>query len=80
MRDAWKYTGPIFDSHTHIGKIEDISRMIAFEDEFGVSKQIGIVHDDENFHAAKEKYPDRIILAKSSLETVSVESNWRCTG
>jgi len=35
--------------------------MIAFEDEFGVTKQIGIVHDDGNFQAAKEKYPERII-------------------
>jgi hypothetical protein len=64
LRDSWKYTGPIFDAHTHIGAIEDISRMIAIEDNFGVSKQIGIVHTFERFQAAREKYPERIIYAK----------------
>jgi predicted TIM-barrel fold metal-dependent hydrolase len=64
LRDTWKYTGPIFDAHTHIGTIENISKMIAIEDEYGVSKQIGIVHDEEGFQAAKEQYPDRFIYAK----------------
>ena len=64
MRDAWRYTGPIFDAHTHIGSIEDISKMIGIEDDFGVSRQIGIVHDEEGFQAAKERYPDRFVYAK----------------
>ena len=64
MRPAWKYTGPIFDAHTHIRTIEDTTKMIAIEDEYGISKQIGIVHDEEGFQAAKEKYPDRIVFAK----------------
>ena len=64
MRNFWKYTGPIIDSHTHIGKIDDISRMIEIEDDFGVSKQIAIVHNEEGFQAAKEKYPNRFIFAK----------------
>jgi len=38
--------------------------MIAIEDDFGVSKQIGIVHNEEGFQAAREKYPDRFIFAK----------------
>jgi len=38
--------------------------MIAIEDDFGVSKQIGIVHNEEGFQAAKEKYPHRFIFAK----------------
>jgi predicted TIM-barrel fold metal-dependent hydrolase len=38
--------------------------MIAIEDEYGVSKQIGIVHNEEGFQAAKEQYPDRFIYAK----------------
>ncbi len=33
MRDAWKYTGPIFDAHTHIGSIENTNMMIDIEDE-----------------------------------------------
>lgn len=64
MRDTWKYTGLIFDAHTHIGTIENTSKMIAIEDEYGVSKQIGIVHNEEGFQAAKEQYPDRFIYAK----------------
>lgn len=64
LRDIWKYTGPIFDAHTHIGTIDNISKMIAIEDDFGVSAQIGIVHNEEGFQAAKERYPDRFVFAK----------------
>ena len=64
MTNTWKYTGPIFDAHTHIGTIDDISNMIAIEDDFGVSAQIGIVHNEEGFQAAKERYPHRFVFAK----------------
>jgi predicted TIM-barrel fold metal-dependent hydrolase len=64
LRDAWKYRGPIFDAHTHIGAIDDISKMIAIEDDYGVSAQIGIVHNEEGFQAAKDLYPDRFVFAK----------------
>lgn len=61
---AWRYAGPIFDAHTHMGTVENISRMVAIEDGFGVSAQIGIVHDEEGFRAARERYPDRFVFAK----------------
>ena len=64
MRDEWRYAGPIFDAHTHIGAIENISEMIGIEEDFGVSRQIGIVHDEEGFQAANERYPDRFVYAK----------------
>jgi predicted TIM-barrel fold metal-dependent hydrolase len=64
LRDAWKYTGPIFDAHTHIGSIENTSMMIGIEEEYGVTKQVGIVHDSEGFHQAKERYPGRFVYAK----------------
>jgi len=38
--------------------------MIAIEDDFGVSAQIGIVHDEGGFQTAKELYPDRFVFAK----------------
>ena len=38
--------------------------MIAIEDDFGVSAQIGIVHAEEGFQAAKERYPHRFVFAK----------------
>ena len=64
MRDSWKYTGPIFDAHTHIGSIENTSKMIAIEDDYSVLKQIAIVHDEEGFQQAKEQYPGRFVFAK----------------
>lgn len=64
LGDRWKYSGPIFDAHTHIGATNDIEKMIKIEDDFGVSRQLGIVHDQDGFKAAKEKYPDRFIFAK----------------
>ena len=64
MRDAWKYTGPIFDAHTHIGSIENTNMMIDIEDDYSVSKQVGIVHDEDGFQQAKEKYPGRFVYAK----------------
>ena len=64
MRDAWKYTGPIFDAHTHIGSIENTSRMIAIEEEYGVTKQVGIVHDEEGFKKIKERYHGRFVYAR----------------
>jgi hypothetical protein len=64
LRDSWKYTGPIFDAHTHIGSIENTSKMVSIEDEYGVSRQVGIVHDEEGFQQAKEQYPGRFVYAK----------------
>jgi len=64
MRDSWKYTGPIFDAHTHIGSIENTSKMIAIEDDYNVIKQVAIVHDEEGFQQAKEQYPGRFVYAK----------------
>ncbi|TFG07364.1 hypothetical protein EU522_00805 [Candidatus Thorarchaeota archaeon] len=60
----WKYNGPIFDAHTHIGTPENLQKMILFEDEFGIKAQLGIVHAEEVFLAAREKYPGRFVFAK----------------
>jgi predicted TIM-barrel fold metal-dependent hydrolase len=38
--------------------------MITIEDDFGVIKQIGIVHDEEGFQAAKDMYPHRFVFVK----------------
>jgi hypothetical protein len=38
--------------------------MIAIEDDFGISAQIGIVHTEEGFQAAKERYSHRFVFAK----------------
>lgn len=64
MKQEWKYKGPIFDAHTHIGELDTLERMLEIEDEFGVTAQIGIVHSEEGFQAAKKKYPERFVFAK----------------
>jgi hypothetical protein len=64
LTDEWKYKGPIFDAHTHIGEIDTTERMLKIEDEFGVTAQIGIVHSKEGFEAARERYPKRFVFAK----------------
>ncbi len=64
MTEQWKYNGPIFDAHTHIGELDPIEKMLKIEDQFGVTTQIGIVHSEEGFIAAKEKYPERFVFAK----------------
>lgn len=38
--------------------------MIAIEDDFSVSAQIGIVHSEEGFQAAKKRYTHRFVFAK----------------
>ena len=64
LKEEWKYKGPIFDAHTHIGEIDTTEKMLKVEDEFGVTTQIGIVHSKEGFEAAKERYPERFVFAK----------------
>ncbi|MGY5859884.1 MAG: amidohydrolase family protein [Candidatus Thorarchaeota archaeon] len=64
MTDTWKYKGPIFDAHTHIGEPDTLSKMVEIEDEYGITKQIAIVHTKEGFEAARDRYPDRFVFAK----------------
>ena len=64
MGERWKYSGPIFDAHTHIGAINEIEAMIKIEDKYRVKKQLGIVHDVEGFKEAKQKHGDRFVFAK----------------
>lgn len=60
----WKYRGPIFDAHTHIGEADAIDQMLEMEDGFGVKAQIGIVHSEEGFNHARDSYPHRFVFAK----------------
>jgi hypothetical protein len=64
LTEEWKYKGPIFDAHTHIGETDTIEKMLKIEDEFGVNAQIGIVHSKEGFEAARDRYPERFVFAK----------------
>ena len=64
LMENWKYQGPIFDAHTHIGEPEKIEKMLNIEDEFGITAQVGIVHSKAGFEFAKEHYPKRFVFAK----------------
>jgi hypothetical protein len=64
LTEEWKYKGPIFDAHTHIGEANTTDKMLEIEDKFGVTAQIGIVHSKDGFHYAKEKYSERFVFAK----------------
>lgn len=64
LTHTWKYQGPIFDAHTHIGEIDSIEEMLKIEEQFGILKQIAIVHSKEGFFAAKKRHSDRLVFAK----------------
>ena len=64
LTEAWKYKGPIFDAHTHIGEPDAIEKMLKIEDEFGVTAQLGIVHSKDGFEVVKNRYPRRFVFAK----------------
>ncbi len=72
MTETWKYKGPIFDAHTHIGNIKDIDELVEIGNTLGISAQIGIVHTKEGFEATRKRYPERFVFAKYlSLENIS---------
>jgi hypothetical protein len=61
---TWKYNGPIFDAHTHIGGPDDLKKMLVIEQLFGIEAQLAIVHDTKNMHAAREFDSNRFVFAK----------------
>jgi hypothetical protein len=64
VTEDWKYKGPIFDAHTHIGTPANVDRMVKMEEDFGVRAQIGIVHAEENLQTIRDRHPTRFVFAK----------------
>ncbi len=58
-----KYTGPVFDAHTHLGKLEDVKTMVKYEEEFNVKKIFGIVRDKEGRDSIAKEYPDLFVYS-----------------
>lgn len=58
-----KYTGPVFDAHTHLGKVEDVAIMAKYEKEFNVKKIFGIVRDKKSRDAIEEAFPDLFVYS-----------------
>ncbi len=63
LKESWKYDGPIFDTHTHIGKPEDVVKLVEIEEEFGITTQVGIVHVP-GFQKLESIFPGRFVFAK----------------
>ncbi|MBE0526567.1 hypothetical protein E4H12_09140 [Candidatus Thorarchaeota archaeon] len=64
LTETWKYKGPIFDAHTHIGEPDTLEKMVIIEEEYGITAQTAIVHTKEGFEAARDRYPERFVFAK----------------
>jgi hypothetical protein len=64
LTEDWKYKGPIFDAHTHIGTPENVDRMVKMEEDFGVHAQIGIVHAEDKLQTIRTGHPARFVFAK----------------
>jgi hypothetical protein len=64
LTEEWKYRGPIFDAHTHIGHSEDLAQMVKIEEEFGVAAQIAIVHGEGGLKKIRKRFPNRFVFAK----------------
>ncbi|MHA1197813.1 MAG: amidohydrolase family protein [Candidatus Heimdallarchaeaceae archaeon] len=58
-----KYTGPVFDAHTHLGKVEDVATMVKYEEEFNVKKIFGIVRDKESRDEIEKVFPDLFVYS-----------------
>ncbi len=58
-----KYTGPVFDAHTHLGKVEDVKTMVKYEKEFNVKKIFGIVRDKESRDEIEKEFPDLFVYS-----------------
>lgn len=58
-----KYTGPVFDAHTHLGKVEDVRTMVKHEEEFNVKKIFGIVRDTKSRDEIEREFPDLFVYS-----------------
>ncbi len=58
-----KYTGPVFDAHTHLGSVEDVKTMVEYSEKFNVKKIYGIVRDYESRIKLEEAFPDLFVYS-----------------
>ncbi|MFW9935908.1 MAG: amidohydrolase family protein [Candidatus Thorarchaeota archaeon] len=61
---SWKYTGPIFDAHTHIWENTNLTQTVEEQRHLGVKSQLIIIHLPEIRAIIEEQYPDTFIFAK----------------
>ncbi len=58
-----KYTGPVFDSHTHLGSVDDVKTMVKYSERFNIKKIFGIVRDNKTKLNIQNEFPDLFVFA-----------------
>ncbi len=61
---TWNYTGPIFDSHTHIWNTTHLAQTVQEQIKLGIESQLVIAHLSEVRDFTEDKFPGKFIFAK----------------
>lgn len=61
--EKMKYSGPIFDAHTHVLDLDALRLLMKIEDRYGVEKSLAIIHGD-SFREYENAFPGRFIFAR----------------
>ena len=61
---AWKYTGPIFDSHTHIWNTSNLHQTVREQQQLSIESQLVIAHQTDVQAFTEQQFPGRFVFAK----------------
>lgn len=61
---TWKYTGPIFDAHTHVWETTNLRQNIDEQRELGVKSELVIAHSSEIRDYTEQEFPNTFVFAK----------------
>ncbi|MFX0092228.1 MAG: amidohydrolase family protein [Candidatus Hodarchaeota archaeon] len=60
---SFKYDGPKFDTHVHIGEFKDIEQFLKFTSKFNRAKSLGIIWEDKKDEIS-QRFPDQFTFAR----------------
>lgn len=63
-KHTWKYTGPVFDAHTHIWNTSNLNQTLSEQQQLGIESQLVIAHQSEVKDFTEEQYPGKFVFAK----------------
>jgi len=58
----FKYTGPKWDAHTHLYKLDDTAEFLNYAAEYNIEKLTAIIRDD--WQQFEENFPDKFVFAR----------------
>jgi predicted TIM-barrel fold metal-dependent hydrolase len=61
---TWKYSGPIFDAHTHVWSTTHIAQTVKEQIQLGIKSQLVIAHLSEVQSIVEAQFPGKLIFAK----------------